>query len=120
MSLGHLTLTQPMWLAAALLPILAAWRARQQRPRRMTTVVQAAALLLLCAALAEPTLHVTSRQPLPLLACLDRALQCFTRQPQVWRKIQLNGMAQDWSWRNSAKKYVEVYARAQAKAEGVV
>jgi starch synthase len=30
-------------------------------------------------------------------------------QPGVWRRIQLNGMAEDNSWENAAQKYVELY-----------
>ena len=30
-------------------------------------------------------------------------------QPEVWRQIQLNGMASDFSWEQSARKYVAVY-----------
>ena len=30
-------------------------------------------------------------------------------QPDVWRRIQLNGMAADNSWENAAGKYVELY-----------
>jgi starch synthase len=31
-------------------------------------------------------------------------------QPDVWRQIQLNGMAADNSWENAARKYVELYS----------
>jgi starch synthase len=42
--------------------------------------------------------------------------------PEVWRKIQRNGMAIDNSWENAARKYVELYqwtlGRARAVAAG--
>jgi starch synthase len=54
--------------------------------------------------------------PQALLACLDRALRVHTQEPEIWRRIQVNGMLQDWSWRNSAQKYADVYQRAVKKA----
>ena len=60
----------------------------------------------------------TEYAPPALLACLDRALQVFTKQPDVWAQIQFNGMVQNWSWRRSAQKYLEVYEAAQQTAEG--
>ena len=50
-----------------------------------------------------------------MLECIDRALQVYTKQPDVWRKIQLAGMSQNWSWRRSAEEYVGVYERVKAK-----
>ena len=50
-----------------------------------------------------------------MLECLDRALKIYSQDPVSWRKIQLAGMKQDWSWRYSAQKYVEVYDRAAGK-----
>ena len=42
--------------------------------------------------------------------------------PEVWRKIQRNGMAIDNSWENAARNYVELYewtlGRARAVAAG--
>ena len=52
-----------------------------------------------------------------LLECLDRALKIYHSDPVAWRKIQLAGMKQDWSWHYSAQKYVEVYERAAAKTK---
>lgn len=51
-----------------------------------------------------------------LLAALDRALEVFTSNPDVWRGIQLAGMRQDWSWKRSAKAYLELYEKAREKA----
>jgi len=47
--------------------------------------------------------------PQDLVATLDDALDIFAEQPDVWRKLQANGMSQDWSWRQSALKYMDAY-----------
>jgi starch synthase len=51
-----------------------------------------------------------------LVASLKRALATY-RQRQVWRRVQANGMAEDFSWDASAQKYEEVYAEAARKAQ---
>jgi starch synthase len=33
------------------------------------------------------------------------------RDRPAWRSLQANGMARDFSWRASAQRYAEVYAR---------
>lgn len=43
---------------------------------------------------------------------LDRALDVYYTQRDVWRQMQQTAMAQDFSWRTSAHKYVEVYRLA--------
>ena len=43
-----------------------------------------------------------------LLEKIYEALYCY-HQPEVWRKIQLNGMREDNSWAAAARKYMEVY-----------
>ncbi|GBD07354.1 Glycogen synthase [bacterium HR21] len=43
-----------------------------------------------------------------LLAAVERALQLY-RQPELWRRLVANGMAQDFSWRQAAQQYVELY-----------
>jgi starch synthase len=48
----------------------------------------------------------------PLLACIREALKVF-RDQKAWRKLQLNGMAKDFSWRPSAAAYVDVYEAAR-------
>ena len=50
-----------------------------------------------------------------MVHCLQRALATY-RQPQVWRRVQANGMTNDFSWEASAKKYEEVYADAARRA----
>ena len=42
---------------------------------------------------------------------LKRALRVF-RSRKDWQALQSNGMKADFSWTNSAKKYVELYRRA--------
>jgi len=44
-----------------------------------------------------------------LLACTRRALS-FYRQPILWRKLQTNAMAQDFSWQQSAEAYAQLYS----------
>jgi len=39
---------------------------------------------------------------------LRRAIS-FYQDPEAWKQIQLNGMAIDFSWKNSAQKYIDVY-----------
>jgi starch synthase len=58
--------------------------------------------------------------PLPthLRAALQRALACY-RQPKVWKRLIFQGMQQDFSWRQSARHYLDLYRRAAAHAIGV-
>jgi starch synthase len=49
-----------------------------------------------------------------LLDTLRWALDVF-RNPPVWRRIQREGMTQDFSWDASARRYVKVYERAAAR-----
>jgi starch synthase len=51
-------------------------------------------------------------------ACLDtleRALRAW-RDRDVWTAIQTRGMKADFSWESSARKYAEIYQRAQQLA----
>jgi len=48
-----------------------------------------------------------------LLQCVRQALQYFADE-RIWKRIQLNGMAQDFSWKASAAEYVKLYSQAQA------
>jgi starch synthase len=47
-----------------------------------------------------------------LLECVRQAISVYRNEPAVWRRIQLNGMAQDFSWQASAKEYVKLYEAA--------
>jgi starch synthase len=49
-----------------------------------------------------------------LYRSVERAVSAF-RHRLIWRKIQLNGMNADFSWRRSAEKYIEVYKMAVKK-----
>ena len=49
--------------------------------------------------------------PQALLQAVDRALALY-RQPRLWKKILFNGMQQDFSWRRSARQYLQLYQRA--------
>jgi starch synthase len=40
---------------------------------------------------------------------LTRALDCFKQQPQKWQSIIINGVRQDFSWRNSVSEYLSLY-----------
>jgi starch synthase len=48
-----------------------------------------------------------------LVRCVQRALQYYEDE-QVWKRIQLNGMAKDFSWKGSAAEYTKVYTAARA------
>jgi starch synthase len=48
-----------------------------------------------------------------LVQTVRRALQLFEDE-RIWKRIQLNGMAKDFSWKGSAKEYEKVYAAALA------
>ncbi len=50
---------------------------------------------------------------LALKETLARACDTYAK-PAVWRRLIENGMRQDWSWRQSASQYVELYKRIVA------
>jgi len=43
-----------------------------------------------------------------LLHVFGQAMAVY-KQPEVWRKLMLNGMKTDWSWKNPAARYIELY-----------
>lgn len=43
-----------------------------------------------------------------LLACIDRSLQLYAKRG-AWTRVLKTGMAQDFSWTRSAKRYIELY-----------
>ncbi len=49
-----------------------------------------------------------------LVNTLQRAINSFYNKT-AWRKIQLNGMNKDFSWKRSAEKYVALYEKALKK-----
>ncbi len=48
--------------------------------------------------------------------CLRQAIDCYSREPNVWATICQTGMEQDWSWSNSAIAYESAYRRAREQA----
>ncbi len=52
--------------------------------------------------------------PHDMVQTLRRAL-AFHRQPELWRALQRNGMAADFSWRVSADGYDALYDEARAR-----
>jgi len=50
-----------------------------------------------------------------LLEALQRALVTF-KDRATWRRLQQTGMRADFSWARSARKYLELYERARARA----
>jgi len=50
-----------------------------------------------------------------LLATVQRALELY-RDREAWRRVQLNAMARDVSWRGSARQYLRVYEQVAAHA----
>lgn len=49
-----------------------------------------------------------------MMEAIGRALKTFQDKP-TWRKIQINGMKEDFSWNRSAREYLELYQRAVSK-----
>ena len=54
--------------------------------------------------------------PLALSETLRRACDLYRLQPEQWKKLIDTGMRQEWSWRRSAKKYVELYLKTATRA----
>jgi starch synthase len=48
-----------------------------------------------------------------MLECLRQAITLYRTDQKAWQKLMRNGMAQDYSWMNSAREYVKVYERAR-------
>ena len=42
---------------------------------------------------------------------LQKALTIYCHQPKIWRRLQLNGMEQNFSWEKSAKEYLKLYRK---------
>lgn len=54
--------------------------------------------------------------PAALLSAIQRALALYADNPQGWLKLMRNGMARDYSWHQSAKTYLDLYAKALSHA----
>ncbi len=46
-----------------------------------------------------------------LRQALASALHVYYHKPRQWRKMQINGMRKDFSWDNSARKYLSLYRK---------
>ena len=51
-----------------------------------------------------------------LKAGVLRAVDTYSREPNIWDTLVETGMSQDWSWTNSAKAYESAYRRARELA----
>jgi len=54
----------------------------------------------------------------PMLENAIRRTAALYRQPDVWRRLQANGMATDVSWRQPARLYAELYRGLIAERRG--
>lgn len=54
------------------------------------------------------------KTPKALLSKIDEAIQVY-RSRELWEKLEKNAMNCDFSWKASAKKYVELYKTAERK-----
>jgi starch synthase len=61
-------------------------------------------------------LKFSGLSPAELVATVRRGLDLF-RKPKEWKKLQQNGMKQDFSWDASAREYVKVYEAALTAAQ---
>lgn len=57
--------------------------------------------------------------PPDLLTTLQRALTLYSDNPQGWLKVMHNAMTRDFSWRQSAQAYLELYQQALAHAGAI-
>ncbi len=48
-------------------------------------------------------------------ATLHRAVDTYLRHADIWRKLVVTGMGQDWSWSASARKYQRLYEQTIAR-----
>ena len=51
-------------------------------------------------------------EPAALLDAMERAIDYYQRPGVWWRKLAINGMQQDFSWKASALHYLELYQQA--------
>lgn len=54
-----------------------------------------------------------------LLEAIKRALEVFQNKP-LWRKLMLQGMAEDFSWGRSAREYLRVYEETKGKKKSSI
>lgn len=46
---------------------------------------------------------------------LDRALNCYMHERDKWDALMIQGMQIDFSWKQSAQQYIEIYAQLNSK-----
>jgi starch synthase len=56
---------------------------------------------------------------LALSECLRQACNAY-QQPELWKQLVNTGMRQDWSWAQSAKKYIELYRKTMEQGATTV
>ncbi|QGU31877.1 glycogen synthase GlgA [Thermochromatium tepidum] len=52
--------------------------------------------------------------PRALLGAVRWAMQIYRDDPEGWRRLAITGMAQDFSWESSARRYIDLYHEAIA------
>ncbi|MGQ9658654.1 MAG: glycogen synthase GlgA [Thermochromatium sp.] len=52
--------------------------------------------------------------PAALLGAVRRAMQLYRDDPDGWRRLVITGMSQDFSWKSSARRYLDLYHEAIA------
>lgn len=50
-------------------------------------------------------------------SALDRAIRCWYDNPDVWRKLMIRVMKQDYSWDKPSEKYLEIYRKLNHPGE---
>jgi starch synthase len=58
-------------------------------------------------------------RPVALLRALDRARAAFANT-SIWRKLQVAGMQEDFSWDRSAREYVKLYESARGRPRAYI
>jgi starch synthase len=61
----------------------------------------------------------TPYTPAALLGALERAREAFGN-PSIWRRLQVAGMQQDFSWDRSAREYVKLYESARGRPRAYI
>ncbi|CAM0954378.1 unnamed protein product [Alopecurus aequalis] len=51
-----------------------------------------------------------------LSSAMERAFNCYTRKPEVWKQLVQKDMTIDFSWDTSASQYEDIYEQAVARA----
>uniref|UniRef100_A0ACD5T855 Uncharacterized protein n=1 Tax=Avena sativa TaxID=4498 RepID=A0ACD5T855_AVESA len=51
-----------------------------------------------------------------LSSAMERAFNCYTRKPEVWKQLVQKDMRIDFSWDTSASQYEDIYQKAAARA----